>query len=101
MTDHVNYLGLSGPKDWQLIEFITRLEYALVMNNRSDFLALYNRVSLHAGLIVIVPSVRPPRQRQLFRAVLEHIRGRDLTNTVVEVDDRGGFIECREYRFPA
>jgi hypothetical protein len=69
-------------------------------NNRSDFLARYGHEGVHAGLIVIVPKTPLERQRELFRAVLQHIGGRDLTNTVVEVDFRDAAVECREYRFP-
>jgi predicted nuclease of predicted toxin-antitoxin system len=99
-ADHVTYLGLGGSKDWQLRSVIREREYTFVTNNASDFLALYGREAVHAGLIVIVPSAPPARQRELFWAVLQHIGGRDLTNTVVEVDFRGGRVECREYRFP-
>jgi predicted nuclease of predicted toxin-antitoxin system len=99
-ADHVTYLGLGGSKDWQLMPFIREGEYTLVTNNGSDFLALYGREAVHAGLVVIVPNVPPAQQRELFRAVLVRIAGRDLTNTVIEVDFRGGTIECREYRFP-
>jgi hypothetical protein len=34
-------------------------DYAFVTNNRSDFLALHGREPLHAGVIIIVPSVAP------------------------------------------
>lgn len=47
--------------------------YRFVTNNRSDFLAMYNRQAIHAGLIVIVPSVRPARQADLFRAALAYL----------------------------
>jgi len=55
-----------------------------VTNNRSDFLALHGREPLHAGVIIIVPSVTPVCQRELFSAALKHIGARDLTNAVVE-----------------
>jgi len=99
-ADHVTHLGLSGSKDWQLMLFIREREYALVTNNGSDFLALYGREAVHAGLIVMVPNVPPAKQRELFRGALEQVGERDLTNTVIEVDYRGHAIECREYRFP-
>ncbi|MFY9747594.1 MAG: DUF5615 family PIN-like protein [Acidobacteriaceae bacterium] len=99
-ADHVTYLGLGGSKDWQLLLVIRERENTFVTNNRSDFLALLSRESVHAGLVVIVPNAPPAQQRELFRTVLAHIGGRDLTNTVVEVDFRGGGIECREYRYP-
>jgi hypothetical protein len=61
----------------------------VVTNNRSDFLALHGREPLHAGVIIIVPSVVPSRQRELFSAALKHIGARDLTNTVVEAKYAG------------
>jgi hypothetical protein len=75
-------------------------DYTFVTNNRSDFLALYGNVSLHAGLIVIVPNVSPDRQRKLFEAALVHIGQRAIVNTVVEVTYQGAGIRCHEYRWP-
>ena len=100
-ADHVNYLGLSSTKDWHLLAAIRNKDYTFVTNNRSDFLALYGRERLHAGLIIIVPNVAPARQHELFAAVLQHVGSRDLTNTIVEVDDAKGQVECREYAWPA
>jgi hypothetical protein len=57
--------------------------YTFVANNRTDFVALYAREELHAGLVIIVPNVTPSRQRELFRAVLSHIGSRNPTNAVV------------------
>ena len=99
-ADHVNYLGLGGLKDWQLMATIRAQDYTFVTNNRSDFLALHRREPLHAGVIIIVPSVTPVRQRELFNAALEHVGARDLTNTVVEVGYGGNRIECSEYALP-
>jgi predicted nuclease of predicted toxin-antitoxin system len=82
---HVNYLGLGGSKDWQLMATIRTQDYTFVTNNRSDFLALHGREPVHAGVIIVVPSVMPVRQRELFSAALQHIGARDLTNTVLEV----------------
>ena len=100
VADHVNYLGLGGSKDWQLMATIRQQDYTFVTNNRSDFLALHGQEPLHAGVIIIVPSVTPVRQRELFSAALEHIGARDLTNTVVEVEYVGNRIECSEYALP-
>jgi len=51
-------------------------------------------------VIIIVPSVPPVRQRELFSAALEHIGGRDLTNTVLEIGFTGNRIVCSEYALP-
>jgi len=100
LADHVNYLGLGGSKDWQLMTVIRQQEYTFVTNNRSDFLSLHGEESLHPGVIIIVPSATPARQRELFSAALSHVGVRDLTNTVVEVEYTGNRIVCSEYVLP-
>jgi uncharacterized protein DUF5615 len=75
-------------------------DYTFVTNNRSDFLALHGQEPLHPGVIIIVPSVTPLQQRELFNAALKHIGVRDLTNTVVEVEYAGKQIVCAEYSLP-
>jgi predicted nuclease of predicted toxin-antitoxin system len=98
---HVSYMGLSGLKDWELMKVIADGEYTFVANNRSDFLALYNREVVHAGLIVITPNVEPAQQGELFQAALEYMGGRDPMNTVIEADYVTEGVKCRQYRFPA
>jgi len=49
-ADHVNYLGLGSSKDWDLMKPILNQAYTFVTNDRIDFLALYRRTQLHAGL---------------------------------------------------
>lgn len=100
MCDHVNFLGLGGQKDWQLMVKIRGADYTFVTNNRSDFSALYAQEELHAGLVIIIANVTPSRQRDLFRAALSHIGTRDLTNAILEVDLVGATVACREYPYP-
>jgi predicted nuclease of predicted toxin-antitoxin system len=100
LADHVNYLGLGSAKDWQLMATIRARDYTFVTNNRSDFLALHGQELLHPRVIIIVPSVTPLQQRELFSAALMHIGRRDLTNTVVEVEYVGKQIVCAEYSLP-
>lgn len=99
-ADHVNYRGLTGFEDWELMQVIRDEDYVFVTNNRSDFLELYAGEPLHSGLIVIVPNVAPPQQRQLFVAALEYIGARDLTNTGVEVRFVEGGILASEHELP-
>ena len=100
VADHVNYLGLGSSKDWQLMATIRALDCTFVTNNRSDFLALHGQEPLHAGVIIIVPSVAPARQRELLSAALKHVGARDITNTVVEIQYAGTRIVCSEYDLP-
>jgi hypothetical protein len=97
----VNFLGLSGHKDWQLMPNIRAEAYTFVTNNRTDFTALYGKEDLHAGLVVIIPNVTPARQREMFHAALIHIGSRDLPNTVIEVNIENGQIVCREFELPS
>jgi hypothetical protein len=46
--------------------------------HRSDFLVLHGKERLHVGVIIVVPSVTPVSQRELFSAALAHIGARDL-----------------------
>ena len=100
LADHVKYLGLGGSKEWQVMATIRTQDYTFITNNRSDSIFLHGREPLHAGVIIIVPNVRPVRQRELFSAALKHIGARDLTNTVVEVKYAGTRIKCSEYDLP-
>lgn len=99
-ADHVTYLALGGAKDWELMGTILECDYTLVTNNRLDFLALYSRAPVHAGLVILVPSVTPLRQRELFQAVLDHMGEGEVVNAVIEVEYHGDRIECREYPLP-
>jgi len=99
-ADHVNYLGLGSSKDWDLMKLILDRDYTLVTNNRTDFLSLYGRTQLHAGLVIIVPNVMPALQRELFQAALRFIGEQELVNAVVEVEYRDMEIECRKYPMP-
>ena len=100
LCEHVNFLGLSGQKDWELMRTVQVGEYTFVTNNRTDFAALYDQEELHAGLVIIVPNVPPAQQCALFQAALSHIAGRDLINAALEVDIGGATIICREYPHP-
>ena len=79
---------------------ILREDYTFVTNNRTDFMALYAKQELHAGLVIILPNVTPSRQRQLFQAALSHIGTRDLINALLEVEFAGATATCREYSYP-
>jgi hypothetical protein len=97
---HVNYLG---PRRFQRLGTYGHNpcpKLHVCTNNRSDFLVLHGKERLHAGVIIIVPSVTPVSQRELFSAALAHIGARDLTNTVVEVKNSGTHIKCSEYALP-
>ncbi len=82
---HVNHLGLSGKPDWELAERIVKGDFTFVTNNRVDFIRLFGKMNLHAGLIVIVPNVVPSVQRALFEAATLYLAGKELINSAIEV----------------
>jgi predicted nuclease of predicted toxin-antitoxin system len=55
---HVNHLGLSGKPDWARAERISNDEFTFVTNNRVDFIRLFSKMELHAGLIVLRSECR-------------------------------------------
>lgn len=97
---HVNHLGLSGKPDWALAERIVRDEFMFVTNNRVDFIRLFARMELHAGLVVIVPNTVPVLQRALFQSAIQYLAGKALVNSVIEVSLEGKTVKCAEYRLP-
>ena len=98
---HVNHLGLSGQPDWVLAERIIKDEFTFVTNNLADFITLFGKMALHAGLIVLVPNVEPAVQRALFQAALQYSAGRELVNAVIEVSLEGKAVRCVEYELPS
>ncbi len=97
---HVNHLGLSGKPDWELADRIGRDEFTFVTNNRVDFIRLFGKMELHAGLIIIIPNAAPALQRALFEAAILYLAGKELINSAIEVSLKGKAVECIEYRLP-
>ena len=98
---HVNHLCLSSKPDWELAERIVKDEFAFVTNNRIDFLQLFAKMELHAGLVVLVPNVPPALQRALFDAVIRYLGGRELVNGVVEASLEAQRVKVQEYELPS
>lgn len=84
---HVAHHGWSKLKDPALFKIIQRENFTFVTNNRDDFINLVKTVDLHAGLIVILPSVVRDEQISLFRKALAYGGGlSDMVNKVLEID---------------
>ena len=99
---HVNYRGLSGVQDWNLMAPIREGQFTFVTNNAADFRRLYAREELHAGLIIVVPQVPPAEQRTLFDALLsEFEEDEELLNEVIEITIDGDDILFTRYDPPA
>jgi predicted nuclease of predicted toxin-antitoxin system len=97
---HVNHLGLSGRLDWELAERIVNDEFTFVSNNRVDFIRLFARMELHAGIIIIVPNAVPAVQRALFDAAILYLAGKELVNPAIEMRLEGKTVKCVEYHIP-
>ena len=98
---HINWLGLSGETDWDLMPRIVAEDFTFVTNNARDFRKLYAKEALHAGLVIIVPQVLPALQRELFLAALdEHTDRNDLVNEVIEMTIEDGGAILTRYALP-
>ncbi|KQT04607.1 toxin-antitoxin system, toxin component, PIN family protein [Rhizobium sp. Leaf391] len=98
---HINWLGLSGETDWDLMPRIVEEDFTFVTNNARDFRKLYAKEQLHAGLVIIVPQVLPELQRQLFALTLQElIEGGEIVNEVIEVSLDGDEAILTRYSLP-
>lgn len=95
---HVNWLGLSGEADWDLMPRIIADNFIFVTNNASDFRRLYRDEPLHAGLVNIVPNVSPALQRELFAFVMADLaNGGEPINEAIEIRIEGGEAVLERY----
>lgn len=101
-ASHVNWLGLSGTTDWDLMPRIIEGDFTFVTNNAADFRRLHGQKELHAGLVILVPQVPPALQRQLFETLLEILEpGEQLINEVIEISIEDGEALFDRYALPA
>jgi hypothetical protein len=54
---------IAAPREPSSHLAVRREDYTFVTNNRTDFIALYAKEELHAGLVIIVPNVTPSLPR--------------------------------------
>lgn len=98
---HVARLGKAGWKDWNVVRHAAEGDFVLVTNNASDFRRLYATQPLHAGLVVIVPSVNRDEQQRLFLGALDELaRFGEPVNRVLEVDIEGADVTFKLYDLP-
>jgi len=114
LCSHVNHIGKTGTKDWELKRTILEGDWTFVTNNSIDFrgpadkpgsAGEYADVRLHAGLVCIdAPSgLDLSLQRQLFALILDELaKNGDLTNQLLEVAvKKDGKVELRRIALPA
>jgi predicted nuclease of predicted toxin-antitoxin system len=98
---HVNYRGLSGAQDWNLMAPIREGEFTFVTNNGKDFRRLYAQEAVHAGLVILIPHAPPAGQRALFDAVLDELAATPgLINEALEISVVGEEIQITRYELP-
>ena len=99
---HVCFRGWSGWRDDSLMEPVVEESFTFVTNNTRDFLRLFALQDAHAGLVILLPNVEPPRQRELFEAALEELGGDgDLFNQALQADFREEEIELTRFDLAA
>lgn len=88
-------------KDYEVMRHVRENGLTFVTNNAIDFIRLYAEEPLHAGLVIIVPNVRPEEQKQLLSAALDEIADGEFLNEVIEVsvDSKRNIIVLR-YALP-
>ncbi len=98
---HVVWMGWRGAADWDLMPRIVTNDFTFVTNNARDFRRLFARAPLHAGLVIIVPQVAPPLQRELFDGLLAILPTAEwLLNEVIEITLADGEAIFTRYPLP-
>ena len=104
--------GLSGTKDWKLIEHVVAGDFTLVTHNAVDFRGCvptklggqHARQSIHAGLVCLnsVYTLDLQRQLDLFQLALDELSAMDdLINQALEVfEQEDGAVEIVVYDIP-
>ena len=114
VCSHVNHLGLTGQKDWQLKATILDGDWTFITNNGVDFRGsakkpgsqgIYADVSLHAGLVCVdAPrGLNLESQKRLFDLILSNLEEEgSLTNQVLQVTLLpDGLVELSRYGMPS
>ena len=79
--------------DRDLTAVVEQGDYLVVTSNRLDFLALHGGMTVHNGLIAIIPNARRGEQVRLFGLALDRLSTLpDLVNQVMEIDAEGGIV---------
>lgn len=104
--------GLTGTKDWKLMEHVVAGDFTLVTHNAVDFRGAgpgqlggqHAKQAIHAGLVCLnsVHVLDLQRQRKLFQVALDALAGmNDLVNQALEVFEfEDGSMEIVLYDIP-
>lgn len=104
--------GLSGTKDWKLIEYVIANDFTLVTHNSADFRGggpfklggEHDKQPIHAGLVCLnsVHTMDLQRQLDLFQIALDELGTMvDLVNQALEVfEQEDSSVEVVIYEIP-
>ena len=96
---HVTWLGLRSRKDWSIVHRAIDDGYVLVTNNTTDFMSLFRRQKVHAGLVCLNVAhglMSLGVQQRLFALALDRLGDSEPVNEVLEItllEDRSVKIE--------
>jgi len=100
-AQHVAHVGKAGWKDWNVARHASDGDFILVTNNAADFRKLYATQPLHAGLVILLPSVNRQVQKQLFSGALDWLAGEgEPVNHILEVSLDGEEVTFSFYEWP-
>jgi predicted nuclease of predicted toxin-antitoxin system len=112
-STHVNWMGLSGRKDWSLKPFILDGDWTFVTKNSIDFRGpagrpgtkgQYADVVIHAGLVCLnaPEGMDLDLMIELFETALDELEvNNDLVNQVLEITAETDSIHIGRYALPA
>ena len=88
-------------KDWHVLQHPREQDFILVTNNAVDFRRLYAAEPLHAGLVILLPTVDGAMQQRLIQGALTELTVHsEPINQVLEVDVDGQNATFAFYDLP-
>lgn len=116
-STHIQWLGLAGTKDWELMPTLIRDDWTLVTKNSRDFRGhgrdggLHASAEIHAGLVCLngPKSMDLDMMVSLFSVALDALDANpDLVNAVLEItfvegedgDGDGDTVDILRYSLP-
>lgn len=103
-STHITWIGLAGAKDWTVTRRAVDDGYVFTTNNTADFVALYGREELHAGLVCLNAAAGTNSlelQCRLFLLAIVELGSAEPCNEVLEITASAeGVVEVSRYALP-
>jgi predicted nuclease of predicted toxin-antitoxin system len=87
-STHVTWLSMRSDEDWAIVRRAIAQDFVLVTNNSADFIALYRREEVHAGLVCLnaAPALMNfEMQKSLFLVAIAELGEVEPTNEVLHI----------------